>query len=51
MKGLVDELLLQEKLVLLSEYLEDLEAEKQVTLTELKENKIRRHYIERTLSK
>jgi uncharacterized protein YutE (UPF0331/DUF86 family) len=46
---MVDELLLQEKLALLNEYLEDLEAEKQITLTELKENKVRRRYIERTL--
>ena len=48
-KGMVDELLLREKLALLTEYLEDLNAEKQITLQELKDNKILRRYVERTL--
>jgi len=48
-KNVVDELLLQEKLALLTEYLEDLKTEKQITLKELKENKVLRRYIERTL--
>ncbi len=42
-------MLLQEKLALLAEYLEDLKAEKQITLKELKENKVLRRYLERTL--
>jgi uncharacterized protein YutE (UPF0331/DUF86 family) len=41
--------LLKEKLALLNEYLQDLEAEKQITLTDLKENKVQRRYLERTL--
>jgi precorrin-6B methylase 1 len=47
-KNVVDELLLLEKLALLTEYLADLKAEKQITLKELKENKVLRRYIERT---
>jgi len=48
-KNVVDELLLQEKLALLTEYLDDLKTEKQITLKELKENKVLRRYVERTL--
>jgi len=48
-KSVVDEMLLQEKLALLTEYLADLQAEQQVTLKELKANKVLRRYLERTL--
>lgn len=46
---MVDEGLLQEKLRLLAEYIADLEEQKNVSLQELKRNKLLRRYIERTL--
>lgn len=46
---MVDEALLQEKLKLLAEYIADLEEQRGISLSELKENKLLRRYVERTL--
>ncbi|WP_334111262.1 type VII toxin-antitoxin system HepT family RNase toxin [Thermodesulfitimonas autotrophica] len=46
---MVDKELLAEKLRLLSEYITDLEEQKTISLTDLKENKLLRRYVERTL--
>ncbi|MDI6631246.1 MAG: DUF86 domain-containing protein [Bacillota bacterium] len=46
---MVNKELLAEKLKILSEYVADLEEQKAVSLDELKENKLLRRYIERTL--
>ncbi|MGQ9532537.1 MAG: type VII toxin-antitoxin system HepT family RNase toxin [Desulfotomaculales bacterium] len=46
---MVDKELLTEKLRLLSEYIADLEEQKTISLAELRQNKLLRRYIERTL--
>ncbi|HHW39704.1 MAG TPA: DUF86 domain-containing protein [Syntrophomonadaceae bacterium] len=46
---MVDKVLLEEKLKLLAEYVADLEEQKHVSPTDLKENKLLRRYLERTL--
>ncbi len=46
---MVDEMLLEEKLKLLAEYIADLEEQKHISRNDLKENKLLRRYVERTL--
>ncbi|HAA88999.1 MAG TPA: DUF86 domain-containing protein [Peptococcaceae bacterium] len=46
---MIDKKVLEEKLKLLTEYISDLEEQKNISLEKLKENKIHRRYIERTL--
>ncbi|MDP3050769.1 MAG: DUF86 domain-containing protein [Eubacteriales bacterium] len=46
---MVDQRLLEEKTRLLSEYIVDLEEQQHISLAHLKDNKVLRRYVERTL--